>query len=96
MPNLQPYANPVYFVYLLLGLAPIVVGLLLGKRWRLYETAISLVFLFLIFDADKWQQGVALIIYVLTLARNLTIILNEAPVTINWTGRNSWEEQNKV
>ena len=65
MPNLQPYANPVYFVYLLLGLAPIVVGLLLGKRWRLYETAISLVFLFLIFDADKWQQGVALIIYVL-------------------------------
>ena len=65
MPNLQPYANPVYFVYLLLGLAPIVVGLLLGKRWRLYETAISLIFLFLIFDADKWQQGVALIIYVL-------------------------------
>lgn len=65
MPNLQPYANPSYFVYLGIGLLPIIIGLLMQKRWRSYETFISLVFLFLIFDATKWQQGVALIGYVI-------------------------------
>ncbi|RHW50380.1 D-alanyl-lipoteichoic acid biosynthesis protein DltB [Lactobacillus bombicola] len=63
--NLQPYTNPQYFVYLMIGLVPIIIGLYHGHRLKIYEVAFSLVFLFLIFDGDKWQQGVNLIIYLL-------------------------------
>ncbi|MCT6825911.1 MAG: D-alanyl-lipoteichoic acid biosynthesis protein DltB [Bombilactobacillus mellifer] len=63
MINLQPYQNPQYFVLLLIALLPLMIGLYHGKRWRGYETIISLVFLFFIFDAQKWPQGVALIGY---------------------------------
>ncbi|WP_204122312.1 D-alanyl-lipoteichoic acid biosynthesis protein DltB [Lacticaseibacillus mingshuiensis] len=64
MINLQPYANPMYFVYLLIALVPLMIGLAFGRRFKIYETIVSFLFLFLIFDADKWQQGVALIGYV--------------------------------
>ncbi|MFC4761112.1 D-alanyl-lipoteichoic acid biosynthesis protein DltB [Fructobacillus durionis] len=64
MPNLQPYADPNYFVYLLLALVPLAIGLYFGKRFVAYEILVSLAFIFLIFD-DKTHagQGVALIIY---------------------------------
>ena len=63
--NLQPYSNPHYFVYLMIGLIPIIIGLYWGHRLKIYEVVFSLVFLFLIFDGEKWQQGVSLIIYIL-------------------------------
>ncbi|MCX8737379.1 D-alanyl-lipoteichoic acid biosynthesis protein DltB, partial [Lactobacillus sp. B4026] len=62
---MQPYGNPHYFVFLMIGLIPIILGLYYGHRFKLYEIAFSLVFLFLIFDGDKWQQGVSLLIYLL-------------------------------
>ncbi len=62
--NLQPYSSPRYFLILLLGLLPIMIGLYHGKRFRVYETIFSLVFLVLTFGGDHWQQGVALIIYI--------------------------------
>ncbi|KRM71553.1 D-alanyl-lipoteichoic acid biosynthesis protein DltB [Lacticaseibacillus brantae] len=65
MLNLQPYENPMYFVYLLIGLIPVIIGLFYGKRFRWYESLFSLFFIILIFDADKWPQGQALIVYVL-------------------------------
>lgn len=65
MPNLQPYANPNYFLILGAALIPLVIGLLNGKRWHVYETLVSLLFLILIFDGDKVHQGIALIGYVL-------------------------------
>ena len=62
--NLQPYSSPRYFLILLLGLLPIMIGLYHGKRFRVYETIFSLAFLVLTFGGDHWQQGVALIIYI--------------------------------
>ena len=46
--NLQPYANPQYFIYLIIGLIPLMIGLWFGKRFKTYEAIFSLVFLFLI------------------------------------------------
>lgn len=63
MINLQPYENPIYFGYLLIGLLPIIIGMLHGKRFRWYETLFSLFFLILIFDGPKIGQGIALIAY---------------------------------
>ena len=65
MPNLQPYANPTYFLILGAALIPLIIGFLNGKRWHFYETLVSLIFLILIFDGDKIEQGYALIGYVL-------------------------------
>ena len=61
--NLQPYSNPQYFIWLLIALIPMIIGLYNGKRFKTYEAIFSLVFLFLIFDASHWQQGVNLILY---------------------------------
>ena len=63
MINLQPYENPQYFFYLLIGLLPIIIGMLYQKRFRWYESLFSLVFLFLIFDGSKISQGIAIIGY---------------------------------
>ncbi|GAB6092404.1 D-alanyl-lipoteichoic acid biosynthesis protein DltB [Furfurilactobacillus curtus] len=65
MINLEPYGNPQYFVYLIIGLIPLMIGLYHGHRWRWYQSLVSLVFIFLMFDGAKWQQGIALIGFVL-------------------------------
>jgi membrane protein involved in D-alanine export len=65
MSAFQPYANPRYFVILLVALLPLIIGLLRGRRHRNYETFVSLVFIVLIFAGGKWHEGVALIGYVL-------------------------------
>ncbi len=45
---------------------PIVLSLLIrGKRLSIYQTLITLVFLFISFGGVYWQQGVALIAYVI-------------------------------
>ncbi|WP_302582854.1 D-alanyl-lipoteichoic acid biosynthesis protein DltB [Lactobacillus intestinalis] len=61
--NLQPYANPQYFIYLMIALIPMIIGLYHGKRFKTYEAIFSLVFLFLIFDGSHWQQGINLLVY---------------------------------
>ena len=63
MLNMQPYQDPTYFVLLALGLLPIMVGMLYEKRFRVYETIISILFLLLTFGGVKWEQGLALIAY---------------------------------
>ncbi|WP_461215415.1 D-alanyl-lipoteichoic acid biosynthesis protein DltB [Lacticaseibacillus sp. GG6-2] len=65
MINLQPYADPQYFVYLLIALIPLAIGLWYGRRFRTYETIVSLAFIVLMFTGAKWHQGVALIGYVI-------------------------------
>lgn len=64
MINLQPYADPKYFVLLLVALLPLMIGLYYGHRLRIYETIVSAAFITLMFTGAKWQQGVALIAYV--------------------------------
>lgn len=65
MLNLQPYADPKYFVYLLLALAPLAIGLYFGKRFVWYEIAVSLVFIVLMFDGAKYHEGFAIIGYMI-------------------------------
>lgn len=60
---MQPYQDPTYFVLLALGLLPIMIGMLYEKRFRVYETIISFLFLLLTFGGVKWEQGLALIAY---------------------------------
>ncbi|ADG41222.1 MULTISPECIES: D-alanyl-lipoteichoic acid biosynthesis protein DltB [Leuconostoc] len=65
MLNLQPYADPKYFVILLLALLPIAIGLYFGKRLNWYEVVVSLVFIFLMFDGEKYHEGFALVGYMI-------------------------------
>lgn len=65
MPSMQPYSSPRYFVILIVALLPLIIGLLRGRRHRNYESFVALVFLIAMFGGAKWQQGVALIAYVL-------------------------------
>ena len=65
-PHMIPYAEPYYFLLLIIGLIPIVLSLLLrGKRWLIYQTILSFFFLFISFGGIYWQQGIALIAYVI-------------------------------
>ncbi|MDF7637466.1 D-alanyl-lipoteichoic acid biosynthesis protein DltB [Leuconostocaceae bacterium ESL0958] len=64
MPNLQPYADPTYFVYLLAALVPLAIALYFGKRPVWYEILVSLLFIVLIFDSGHYvDQGLALLGY---------------------------------
>ena len=63
MINLQPYSNPTYFAIILSGLLPVIIGLYYGKRLKIYESLISLVFLIFTFGGNHWHQGIALIGY---------------------------------
>lgn len=63
--NLQPYQNPTYFALLAVALLPLVIGLLCGRRFRIYETVISFAFLWLTFGGVKIHEGLALLGYVL-------------------------------
>lgn len=65
MINLQPYADPKYFLYLLVALLPLIIGLWHGKRLRSYEALVSLAFIVLMFGGDKWPQAVALVGYMI-------------------------------
>ncbi|OIK57740.1 D-alanyl-lipoteichoic acid biosynthesis protein DltB [Oenococcus oeni] len=65
IPNLQPYSDPQYFVYLLIAVMPLAIGLYYGKRFKIYETIFSIVFIVLMFTNDKLGQGVALIAYII-------------------------------
>lgn len=64
MLNLQPYENPQYFVYLKIALRSEKIGMAKGCWMHWYESILLLVALVLIFDADKWPEGKALLGYV--------------------------------
>lgn len=65
MINIQPYANPMYFVWLVVALLPLMVGLYYGRRLQIYEAIMSAAVLVLVFGGSKWHQGVALVVYLL-------------------------------
>ncbi|MFD1472307.1 D-alanyl-lipoteichoic acid biosynthesis protein DltB [Companilactobacillus mishanensis] len=65
MHNITPYTSPTYFIYLLLFLLPIMIGLFYGKRFRVYETFATLVILVITFFGGNMSQGFSLIAYVL-------------------------------
>ena len=52
LPNFSAYGTPTYFIYLLLALVPLGIGLYFGKRFEWYEALISFVFIFFMFDGQ--------------------------------------------
>jgi membrane protein involved in D-alanine export len=60
-----PYDSPLYLLILFILFIPMMIGLALGKRFRVYQNVISIYFLWISFAGDSWKQGIALIIYVL-------------------------------
>lgn len=65
MPNFSAYGTPTYFIYLLLAILPLGIGLYFGKRFSWYEAIISFIFLFLMFDGSDANQMVSLVVYVI-------------------------------
>lgn len=65
MINLQPYSSPRYFIILFVALLPLIIGLYHGRRFKIYEAVVSLVFLFLMFDGKDAIQGYQLIGYII-------------------------------
>ncbi|WP_010305661.1 D-alanyl-lipoteichoic acid biosynthesis protein DltB [Kurthia senegalensis] len=65
IPSLIPYANPIYFAYVLIALIPLIAYMLWKeKRLPWYQSIVTLVFLYISFGGSSWKQGVALILYV--------------------------------
>ncbi|MGM0237594.1 D-alanyl-lipoteichoic acid biosynthesis protein DltB [Enterococcus sp. AZ103] len=65
IPHMVPYASPIYFVMLLVALLPIMIALLNGRRLNIYQSLITLFFLFVSFGGKDYRQGLALIFYVI-------------------------------
>lgn len=65
LPHMIPYAEPYYFLMLGFALAPIIFSLLFfQKRLTIYQAVVTCFFLFISFGGTYWQQGLALIGYV--------------------------------
>ncbi|WP_247926802.1 D-alanyl-lipoteichoic acid biosynthesis protein DltB [Streptococcus intermedius] len=65
IPHLEPYGDPQYFVYIMLAVLPIFVGLFFKKRFPVYEALVSLAFIIFMLIGPKLTQIYALLFYVL-------------------------------
>lgn len=64
LPHLEPYGTPQYFVYLILAVLPIYIGLFFKKRFPAYEALVSVAFIVLMLTGTTLQQLYALFFYV--------------------------------
>lgn len=64
-PHLEPYGDPQYFVYIILAVLPIFVGLFFKKRFPIYEALVSFAFIIFMLIGPKLTQIYALLFYVL-------------------------------
>ena len=64
LPHLEAYGNPQYFIYLILAVLPIFVGLFFKKRFPLYEALVSLAFIVLMLTGKHLNQLASLLDYV--------------------------------
>ncbi|EHJ56142.1 D-alanyl-lipoteichoic acid biosynthesis protein DltB [Streptococcus urinalis FB127-CNA-2] len=65
IPYLEPYGNPIYFVYLVIAILPIFIGLFYKKRFVVYETVVSLLFILFMFGGNKYPQLFAFLLYLI-------------------------------
>lgn len=63
IPYLDPYGNPIYFVYLILAFLPVIIGLFHKKRFELYESLVSLAFILFMFGGEHYHQLFAFLFY---------------------------------
>ena len=61
---LSPYENPFYFIILSIGLIPLVIQLVRGKRMMWYQNLLTIFFLWTSFGGPSIRQGVALLSYI--------------------------------
>ena len=64
LPHLEPYGDPQYFLYLILAVLPIFIGLFFKKRFPVYEALVSLAFIVLMLTGPSLAQLYALLFYV--------------------------------
>ena len=64
LPHLEPYGDPQYFVYIILAVLPIFIGLFFKKRFPLYEVLVSLAFIIFMLVGPDLTQFLAFIFYV--------------------------------
>ena len=64
LPHLEPYGDPQYFVYIILAVLPIFIGLFFKKRFPLYEVLVSLAFIVFMLVGPDLTQFLAFIFYV--------------------------------
>ncbi|MGX7417500.1 D-alanyl-lipoteichoic acid biosynthesis protein DltB [Carnobacterium gallinarum] len=60
-----PYDGPSYFIIIAVLFLPIIIGLLRGKRYLIYQNLVTVLFLFLTFGGKSWHQGVSIIVYII-------------------------------
>lgn len=65
IPYLEVYANPTCFFYLLLTLIPIVIGIFKRRRFPVYETVVSLIFIGMMFGGNHFHQLIAFLLYLI-------------------------------
>lgn len=65
LPHMIPYAEPFYFSFSHCACTDRSIFIDMGKRLPVYQSAVTLFFLFVSFGGNYWQQGAALIGYVL-------------------------------
>ena len=65
LPHLEPYGDPQYFVYIILAVLPIFIGLFFKRRFPIYETLVSLAFIIFTFVGPDLTQLYAFAFYVI-------------------------------
>ena len=64
LPHIEPYGQPMYFVYILLAVLPIYIGLFFKKRFAPYELLVSLAFILTMLVGTGKPQVEAFLFYV--------------------------------
>ena len=65
LPHIEPYGNPQYFLYVIIAILPIFIGLFFKKRFVWYEILVSLFFIVTMLTGGKTNQLAALGIYLI-------------------------------
>ncbi len=63
IPYMEPYENPIYFVYLLIALIPVIIGLFFKKRFPIYELVVTIGFLLTMFGQGHSNQLIAFLLF---------------------------------
>lgn len=65
LPQLEMYANPQYFFYLILAALPIFIGLFYKRRFPIYEMLVNLAFVIFALTGKDLSQIKSLVIYII-------------------------------
>lgn len=61
---MQPYEKPLYFLWVIVACLPIIIQLFRGKRMPIYQSLVTVFFLWVSFAGVNFHQGISLLVYV--------------------------------